>query len=66
MTSNVGTPAFKAPEFYQRNEKGVIHYHRCVDIFALGVAFLAMIQGNKHLVPQIETPNDSSEYYTCQ
>ena len=63
MTTNVGTAAFKAPEFYQRNEKGTINYHRNVDIFALGLTFLSMIQGNKNLLPQIETPNDSSELH---
>ena len=63
MTTNVGTAAFKAPEFYQRNEKGIINYHRNVDIFSLGLTFLAMNQGNKNLVPQIETPNDFSELY---
>ena len=44
-------------------KKGVINYHRNVDIFALGISFLAMLQGNKNLVPQIETPNDSSELH---
>ena len=63
MTTNVGTPHFKAPEFFQRNKEGVINYHRNVDIFALGLTFLAMIQGNKHLVPRIETPNDDSELH---
>ena len=64
MTSNVGTPAFKAPEFYQRNEQGAINYHRNVDIFALGLTYLAMIQGNKNnLVPRIETPKDNSELH---
>ena len=33
-------------------------------MFALGLTFLAMIQGNKYLVPQIETPNDYSELHT--
>ena len=63
MTTNVGTPAFKAPEFYLRNEKKKINYHRNVDIYALGLTYLAMIQGNKGLVPQIETPSDDSELY---
>ena len=63
MTTNVGTPAFKAPEFYLRNEELKIQYHRNVDIYALGLTYLAMIQGNNGLVPQIETPNDDSERY---
>ena len=63
MTTNVGTPAFKAPEFYLRNEKKKINYHRNIDIYALGLTYLAMIQDNKGLVPRIETPNDDSELY---
>ena len=63
MTTNVGTPAFKAPEFFQRNEERKIHYHRNVDIYALGLTFLAMIQQNKGLVPRIETPVDDSELF---
>ena len=63
MTTNVGTAAFKAPEFYQGNKQGVINYHRNVDIFAMGVRFLSLIQKNENLVPQIETPNDDSELY---
>ena len=44
MSSDVGTPAFKAPEFWQRDEHGRIHYHRSVDIFALGLTFLVILQ----------------------
>ena len=50
MTTNVGTPAFKAPEFFQRNEERKIQYHRNVDIYASGLTFLAMIQQNQGLV----------------
>ena len=63
MTSNVGTPAFKAPEFYLRNAEIKINYHRNVDIFALGLTYLAMIQENKRLMPQIETPIDVSDLH---
>ena len=59
-----GTVCFKAIEFFQRKSQGTINYHRNVDMFALGLTFLAMIQGNKYLVPQIETPNDYSELRT--
>ena len=38
-------------------------YHRNVDIYSLGLTYLAMIQGNKKLVPQIETPNHDSELF---
>ena len=63
MTTNVGTPAFKAPEFFLRNERRKIEYHRKVDIYALGLTFLALIQGSKGLVPRTETPNDISELH---
>ena len=63
MTTNVGTPAFKAPEFFLKTDERKIHYHRNVDIYAMGLTFLAMIQQNRGLVPQIETPVDDSELY---
>ena len=66
MTSNVGTLAFKAPEFFQRTSPGKIEYHRNVDIYAAGLTFLAMLQaekGKKMLIPQIETPMDDSELH---
>ena len=66
MTSNVGTLAFKAPEFFQRTSPGKIEYHRNVDIYACGLTFLAILQaekGKKMLIPQIETPMDNSEFY---
>ncbi len=61
MTSNVGTQAFKAPEFYLRTEDGELNYHRNVDVYAMGLTFLAMIQDNNFLVPKLETPNEPSE-----
>ena len=67
MTSNVGTLAFKAPEFFQRTSPGQIEYHRNVDIYAAGLTFLAILQakkGKKMLIPQIETPMDDTEFYT--
>ena len=63
MTTNVGTPAFKAPEFFLQTEDRKIQYHRNVDIYALGLTFLAMIQQNQGLVPRIETPVDDSELF---
>ena len=66
MTSNVGTLAFKAPEFFQRRSPGKIEYHRNVDIFAAGLTFLAILQvqkGKKMLIPQIETPMEDSELH---
>ena len=66
MTSNVGTLAFKAPEFFQRTSPGHIEYHRNVDIYSAGLTFLAILQaekGQKMLIPQIETPVDDSELH---
>ena len=67
MSSNVGTLAFKAPEFFQRTSPGKIEYHRNVDIYAAGLTFLAILQaekGKKMLIPRIETPRDDSELHT--
>ena len=66
MTSNVGTLAFKAPEFFQRTSLGKVQYHRNVDIYAAGLTFLAILQAEKEkkmLIPNIETPMDDSEFY---
>ena len=67
MSSNVGTLAFKAHEFFQRTSPGKIEYHRNVDIYAAGLTFLAILQaekGKKMLIPRIETPMDNSELHT--
>ena len=66
MTSNVGTLAFKAPEFFLRTSPGKIEYHRNVDIYAAGLTFLAILQakkGQKILFPHIETPRHDSEFH---
>ena len=66
MTSNVGTLAFKAPEFFQRPSPGKVEYHRNVDTYAAGLTFLAMLQAKKEqkmLIPQIETPMGDSELH---
>ena len=66
MSSNVGTLAFKAPEFFQRLETGKIMYHKNVDIYACGLTFLAIMQtptGKKMLIPRIETAQEDSERY---
>ena len=65
MSSNVGTLAFKAPEFFNRID-GKIQYHRNVDIYASGLTFLALIQATgatRKMVPRIETPQHDSELY---
>ena len=63
MTTKVGTEAFKAPEFFFRTTDGKLKYKRSVDIFAMGLTFLAMLQENEGLVPKIETPNEASELH---
>ena len=65
MSSNVGTLAFKAPEFFNRID-GKIQYHRNVDIYASGLTFLALLQAisaTRKLVPRIETPLHNSELH---
>ena len=67
MSSNVGTQEFKAPEFFLGNKREKITYHRNVDIFAMGLTYLAIIQakkGNTVLSPCIETAQDPSELVT--
>ncbi len=44
MKTNVGTMAFKAPEFFTGNS---ISYDRSVDIFAMGLTNLTMIKAQK-------------------
>ena len=63
MTTKVGTEAFKAPEFFFRTDDGKLKYKRSVDIFAVGLTFLAMIQENEGLLPKVETPNEPSELF---
>ena len=64
MSTNVGTEAFKALEFYFRNAQGKVQYHRNVDIHSLGLTFLSIIQSDEKLKgPQIETPNTESELF---
>ena len=61
MSTNVGTPAFKAPEFFANPRT----YHRNVDMFSMGLTYLALIQGNYPLIPHIETPDQDSELHEC-
>ena len=65
MSSDVGSSAFKAPEFWKRDKDGKIYYKRSVDIFAAGMTFLAMLQtdSEKKLTPGIEVTDslDTSE-----
>ena len=43
METKLGTRLYMAPEFYNQDEKGEIKYHKDVDIFALGLTFVAII-----------------------
>ena len=61
MSSNVGTTAFKAPEFFLINDQRKISYHRKVDIYSAGLTYLALIQNNWPLIPRLETIKDESE-----
>ncbi len=63
MSSDVGTPFFKAPEFWEKDPTGVIRYRKSIDIFALGLTFLAMLnaQQDGSLQPVADTPKHSSE-----
>ncbi len=47
MHTKVGTQLYMAPEFFIVKEDGKPEYHKSVDIFALGLTFLAMIQAQK-------------------
>ncbi len=59
MQSNVGTNAFKSPQFWGIN----IRYHRSADIFSTGVTFLAMSQyrENQNFCATIEGSIDQGE-----
>ncbi len=56
MSSDVGSSFFKAPEFWRRDSDGRLQYKKSVDVFAMGLTFLAMLQGNtdKSLAPGYE------------
>ncbi len=66
MSTNVGTPRFKAPEFWGGGGPGgKVIYHRNVDVYSIGLTFLAMIQQlptpNGILVPKAEGSLQASE-----
>ncbi len=63
MSTTNGTPLFMAPEFWNRDKNGAISYTWSVDIFAAGLAFLAMIQPcrGKFLLPIIENVEDRGD-----
>ncbi len=47
MSTDVGTLAFKAPEFWQKARNGTIRYHKSVDCYAVGLTILAMLQAKQ-------------------
>ena len=51
FTTAAGTPGFMAPEFFNKQP-----YSKSVDVFALGLVYVAMInfkRGDKELIPVI-------------
>ena len=44
MHTNLGTHTYKAPEFWSILKDGSITYHKNVDVFALGLTYLAILQ----------------------
>ena len=43
MYTNLGTHTYKAPDFWNSTD-GQIKYHKNIDVYALGLTFLAMLQ----------------------
>ena len=61
MHTKLGTQNYMAPEFWIIKRDGTIEYHKSVDIYALGLTFLAMLnctEGQK-LKPVAEGRNQS-------
>ena len=61
MSTNLGTNAFKAPELFAVTHDNKIRYHDSVDIYSLGLTFLALLQAepsSKNLVPKMEGSSD--------
>ncbi len=56
MSTDVGTLAFKAPEFHMKGPQNDIRYHKNVDVYAEGLTFLAMIHAREsyRLIPTLD------------
>ncbi len=56
MDTHIGTGLYMAPEFWNRDTEGHIRYNKSVDMYALGLTFLAMIKAEKGkaLKPSVE------------
>lgn len=63
MSSDIGTLAFKAPEFWDKTPNNKVRYHRKVDVYAAGLTFAAMLQARPghRLAPQVESSQSPSE-----
>lgn len=64
MSTDLGTKAYKAPEFWNaKDQNGKLCYHRDIDVFACGLTFLGMLQFDSQstLHPYIEDSVKSSE-----
>ena len=61
MSSNVGTDSFKAPEFWDPDNK--VRYYRNIDVYAAGLTFTAMLQlqPGTNLMPTAEGSLQSYE-----
>ena len=47
MDTQFGTKHFMAPELWDKRSKGQIEYYNSVDIYALGLTYLAIVQAEK-------------------
>ena len=64
MSSDVGTEAYKAPEFWNKDEHRNVQYKRSSDIFAAGLTYLAMVQseGKPKLSPDVTHSLETNEF----
>ena len=65
MSTNVGTFPYKAPEFWEIKPDGSLAYHRSIDVFSLGLTFLAMHQAKEGepLVPEVENLEENFNHH---
>ncbi len=61
MYTKLGTQMYMAPEFWNTHPDGKIRYHKSVDIFALGVTYLTLLQAKegRSLKPIVEGCSES-------
>ena len=63
MHSDVGSPYFKSPEFFEHCVKAGVQYGRKADVYSLALVFLSMIQARprRPLIPSAEglQPSDA-------